>query len=136
VGYLDLLKSKIMRNYEVLVVLSHGETIVYWKGTDENEAYDQYINARSENLKKNDVILSSNGDEIEYYDSLEDLEQDEVDACDVCGEHISECACPHYGSEAWVKGEPYAKGGMVKKSDFTMLGVGALVGGIIAFMKK
>ena len=30
----------------------------------------------------------------------------------------------------------FAKGGMVKKSDFTMLGVGALIGGIIAFMKK
>ena len=30
----------------------------------------------------------------------------------------------------------YAKGGLVKKSDFTMLGVGALVGGIIAFVKK
>jgi hypothetical protein len=30
----------------------------------------------------------------------------------------------------------YAKGGLVKKSDFTMLGAGLILGGIFAFMKK
>jgi hypothetical protein len=30
----------------------------------------------------------------------------------------------------------YSKGGMVKKSDFTMLGTGLLIGGLIAFFKK
>jgi hypothetical protein len=30
----------------------------------------------------------------------------------------------------------YAKGGLVKKSDFTMLGTGLLIGGLVAFFKK
>ena len=36
---------------------------------------------------------------------------------------------------SWVD-DVYAKGGMVKKSDFTMLGAGLLIGGLFAFLKK
>jgi hypothetical protein len=32
--------------------------------------------------------------------------------------------------------DSYAKGGMVKKSDYTMLGAGVLLGGLFAFFKK
>ena len=49
----------------------------YWKGNDENEAYDQFSNARAENIKKNDVVLYEDGEEIDVYDAMEDLEQDD-----------------------------------------------------------
>ncbi len=49
----------------------------YWKGNDENEAYDQFINARAENIKQNDVVLYQDEDEIDVYDAMEDLEQDD-----------------------------------------------------------
>jgi hypothetical protein len=32
--------------------------------------------------------------------------------------------------------QKFAQGGLVKKSDFTMLGTGLLIGGLIAFFKK
>ena len=39
--------------------------------------------------------------------------------------------------EGDLYGNPtYAKGGMVKKSDFTMLGAGLLIGGLFAFLRK
>jgi hypothetical protein len=34
-----------------------------------------------------------------------DFGESEVDACDVCEYHISECVCEHYGSEEWARGE-------------------------------
>ena len=49
----------------------------YWKGNDENEAYDQFLNARAENIKQNDVVLYQDEDELDVYDAMEDLEQDD-----------------------------------------------------------
>ena len=39
-------------------------------------------------------------------------------------------------AEKLLKQNSYAKGGLVKKSDFTMLGTGLLIGGLIAFFNK
>lgn len=35
-----------------------------------------------------------------------------------------------------LEGDSYAKGGLVKKSDYTMLGAGLLLGGLFSFLKK
>ena len=51
-----------------------------WSSADGNDAYNKFIEVRSENIKKNDVglFIDTEGgyESIELYDSSEDLNQD------------------------------------------------------------
>ena len=62
--------------HEILVYYGQKPTRVFAsKDYSDDEAYDKFIEIRSENIKENDVVLLKNDEEIDYYDS----EQDRVD---------------------------------------------------------
>ena len=64
--------------HEILVYYGQKPTRAFMsKDYSEDEAYEKFIDIRSENIKENDVVLLKNDEEIDYYDSTQDRLEDE-----------------------------------------------------------
>lgn len=64
--------------HEILVYYGQKPTRVFMsKDYSDDEAYEKFIDMRSENIKENDVVLLKNDEEIDYYDSEQDRLEDE-----------------------------------------------------------
>tara|TARA_R110002049_G_scaffold40862_2_gene123909 strand:+ start:5090 stop:6460 length:1371 start_codon:yes stop_codon:yes gene_type:complete len=64
--------------HEILVYYGQKPTREFMsKDYSDDEAYEKFIDIRSENIKENDVVLLKNDEEIDYYDSEQDRLEDE-----------------------------------------------------------
>jgi hypothetical protein len=65
----------------VVSVFKNRDWVDVWRGNDENEAYEKFIDIRSENIKENDVALFNDEvggyEEIDMYDSEQDRLEDD-----------------------------------------------------------